>query len=244
MQVISTDLAVLAGKKHAVDLTYPLFEGDPIFPGQQGFAFDILGTLDNPDLPLYYGCISFMEHCGTHMDSPAHVVRNGRYLHEFTIPELMAPVVKLDLRRSCGDQADYDVTVDDVVAFEADGGQIEPGSLVFLHTGWDDRYSDPDAYLVATDDGQYHWPGLSEAAANLLAARGVRGVGIDTIGIDGGHVALTLAAHRSLLSAGTFVLENLANLADVPPTGGFALALPMKVKDGSGAPTRVVAFID
>jgi len=72
----------------------------------------------------------------------------------------------------------------------------------------------------------------------------LQGVGIDTIGIDGGHVALTSAAHRSLLSAGAFVLENLANVANVPPTGGFALALSMKVRNGSGAPTRVVAFID
>jgi kynurenine formamidase len=244
MEPWQVDLAALAGKKHALDLTYPLANGDPIFPGQQAFAFDVLGTLDTPDLPLYYGCISFMEHCGTHMDSPAHVVRGGRYLHQFTPPELMAPAVKLDLRGACADQADYDVTAGDIAAFEAAHGQIPPGSVVFLHTGWDARYHNPDDYLVAGDDGEFHWPGLSGPAADLLAARSVRGVGIDTIGIDGGHVALTLAAHRSLLSAGAFVLENVANLGDVPPTGGFALALPMKVKDGSGAPTRVVAFLD
>lgn len=244
MTWLDVDLRGLTGKRHALDLTYPLANGDPIFPGQQGFAFEVLGTLDSPDLPLYYGCISFMEHCGTHMDSPAHVVAGGRYLDELTPPELLAPAVKLDLRAACGDHADYDVGAADIEAFEAEHGTIEPGTLVFLHTGWDARYSDPEAYLVASDDGEFHWPGLSAEAADVLGRRGVRGVGLDTIGMDGGHVALTLAAHRSLLSSGAFILENVANLADVPPTGSVVVALPMKVRAGSGAPTRVVAFQD
>jgi kynurenine formamidase len=62
--------------------------------------------------------------------------------------------------------------------------------------------------------------------------------------MDGGHVAMTLGAHRALLSSGAFILENVANLAEVPPAGSFVMALPMKVRDGSGAPTRVVAFLD
>jgi kynurenine formamidase len=238
------DLAPLAGKRHALDLTYPLANGDPIFPGQQGFAFKVLGTLDDPNLPLYYGCISFMEHCGTHIDSPAHVIEGGRYLHQLTPPELLAPAVKIDLTAACNDTADYDISTTDIEAFEQAHGTIQAGTLVLLHTGWDARYHDPGAYLLASGDGQYHWPGLSKQAADLLAARGVRGVGIDTIGIDGGHIALTLAAHRSLLSAGAFIVENVANLAGLPPTGSAVLALPMKVEDGSGAPTRVVAFLD
>jgi kynurenine formamidase len=204
---LNVDLRGLVGKRHALDLTHPLANGDPIFPGQQGFSFDVLGTLGNPDLPLYYGCISFMEHCGTHMDSPAHVVADGRYLHELTLPELIAPAIKLDLRAECRDRADYDVSEGDIAAFEAAHGPIAPGSLVFLHTGWDARYQDPDAFIVASDDGEFHWPGLSREAAALLVTRGVRGVGIDTIGMDAGHVAMTLGAHRALLSSGAFILK-------------------------------------
>ena len=244
MSALNVDLRGLVGKHHALDLTYPLANGDPIFPGQQAFAFDVMSNVDNPDLPLYYGCISFMEHCGTHMDSPAHVVAGGRYLDELTPPELIAPAVKLDLCARCDDHADYDVSDADILAFEAAHGKIEPGTLVFLHTGWDARYQQPDAYILESSDGEFHWPGLSREAAELLAARGVRGVGIDTIGMDGGHVAMTLDAHRALLSSGAFILENVANLADVPDTGSQVLALPMKVRDGSGAPTRVVAFLD
>jgi kynurenine formamidase len=244
MNSLDVDLRDLAGKRHVLDLTHPLANGDPIFPGQQGFSFEVLGTLDNPDLPLYYGCISFMEHCGTHMDSPAHVVAGARYLDELTPPELIAPAIKLDLRAACGDRADYDVSEADIAAFEAANGPVAAGSLVFLHTGWDARYQDPDAFIEASDDGEFHWPGLSAGAAALLAARGVRGVGIDTIGMDGGHVAMTLGAHRALLSSGAFILENVANLAEIPPSGGLVLALPMKVRDGSGAPTRVLAFLD
>ena len=64
----------------------------------------------------------------------------------------------------------------DIADFEAAHGPIATGSLVFLHTGWDARYQDPDAFIVASDDGEFHWPGLSREAATLLAARVVRGV--------------------------------------------------------------------
>ena len=102
----------------------------------------------------------------------------------------------------------------------------------------------PERYVEVADDGSWHWPGLGADAAEMLADRAVRGVGIDTIGLDGGHVAMTLAAHRAVLGTGAFILENLANLADVPPRDTFVIAAPIKIRYGSGGPSRVYAFND
>ena len=38
--------------------------------------------------------------------------------------------------------------------------------------------------------------------------------------------------------------ENVANLAQLPATGAFVMALPMKIKGGTGGPLRIVACID
>jgi kynurenine formamidase len=50
-------------------------------------------------------------------------------------------------------------------------------------------------------------------------------------------------AHRVLNGANIYGLENLANVDNLPATGAWIIALPMKIKGGSGAPTRVVAVL-
>lgn len=225
-----------------VDLSWSLDENGPVFPGQQGFAFEKLGDVNDPELPLCFAKLAFMEHIGTHMDAPAHAIDGGQFINELTFDQIAAPAFKLDLRDHCAGSADYEVSAHDIARFEKEHGPIPQGSIVLMHTGWDVRYVAPDRYIEVADDGSWHWPGLGADAAEMLADRGVRGVGIDTIGLDGGHVAMTLAAHRAVLGTGAFILENLANLADVPPRDTFVIATPIKTRNGSGGPTRVYAF--
>jgi kynurenine formamidase len=232
----------LVASAQVVDLSHPLAVGDPVFPGQPGFDLTPIGDIDDPALPLCFGRLSFIEHVGTHMDAPAHVIKGGKFLDEIDFAALAGPAVKVDLRERRADAVDYDVSLDDLERFESRYGRIEPGSIVFLHTGWDARYQEPSDYVVVADDGSWHWPGLSGDAAELLADRQIRGVGIDTIGLDGGHVAMTLAAHRAVLGSGAFIVENVAHLEALPTTGSLALALPIKTKLGSGGPTRVIGL--
>jgi kynurenine formamidase len=46
-----------------------------------------------------------------------------------------------------------------------------------------------------------------------------------------------------LCAGGVTVYENLANLEKLPPNGAYIIALPMKIKGGSGSPLRIVAII-
>jgi len=225
-----------------VDLTYPLNDRTPVFPGQPGFTYEVHGRIDDPDVPLFFGGFSTMEHCGTHMDAPAHAVADGRTVDQIPLARLHGPGFVLDLAGACAEDPDFDVAPEHVEAFEAEHGRIEPGSVVILRTGWGQFWSVDGGYVVVRDDG-WHWPGLSGDAAHLLVQRGVIGVGIDTVGLDGGHVAMTLAAHRHVLGSGAFILENLAGLDLLPARVEELWALPIKVEGGSGGPTRVVARV-
>lgn len=240
-QTRSTQLEHLMQAGEVIDLSWSLAEDGPIFPGQQPVEFRPIAHIDDPDLPLHVGHLSFMEHSGTHMDAPSHAIKGGRHVDELPFSDLVGPACKLDLTQRCSGFADFDVSVEDLERHEREFGQVPGGAIVLLHTGWDERYVDPKRYIVETDDS-WHWPGVSAEAAGLLADRGVRGVGIDTIGLDGGHVAMTLAAHRAVLGSGAFILENLAHLAEVPPRGALVLALPIKTRGGSGGPARVYAL--
>ncbi len=88
-----------------------------------------------------------------------------------------------------------------------------------------------------------HFPGLDPSAAQwLVSERSLRAVGLDTPSIDYGQSAL-FESHRILFAANIPAFENVANLDRLPATGSHVIALPMKIKGGSGGPLRIVAWI-
>jgi kynurenine formamidase len=90
---------------------------------------------------------------------------------------------------------------------------------------------------------QLHFPGIDSSAARwLVGERRVRAVGIDTPSIDYGQ-STTFDTHRILLGENIPAFENVDALEQLPPTGTFVVALPMKIKGGSGGPLRIVALI-
>lgn len=87
-----------------------------------------------------------------------------------------------------------------------------------------------------------HFPGLSAEAARLLAdERQISAIGLDTPSIDYGQ-SKDFMAHRILFAKNIPAFENVANLDNLPATGSFIVALPMKIEGGSGGPLRIVAF--
>ncbi len=46
--------------------------------------------------------------------------------------------------------------------------------------------------------------------------------------------------HQLLLNSGKYIIENIANCNKLPPTGASIIALPIKVKNGTEAPIRLV----
>ena len=89
-----------------------------------------------------------------------------------------------------------------------------------------------------------HFPGLSpEAAEWLINNRNIHAIGIDTPSIDYGQSQL-FKTHVNLMSENIPAFENLTNLDKLPNKGFYIVALPMKIKGGSGAPLRIIAFLN
>ena len=71
------------------------------------------------------------------------------------------------------------------------------------------------------------------------------GVGVETIGTDAGQAAgfnPPFPNHSIMHGAGKFGLASLCNLDQLPPTGSFVIAAPLKIVAGSGSPVRVIAI--
>jgi kynurenine formamidase len=110
-----------------------------------------------------------------------------------------------------------------------------------MHSGWESRWRDPKAFLNQDASGTLHFPGFSpEAAAFLVREREIVGIGVDTLSLDFGP-SKDFKTHVTVLGAGKYGLENLANLAQVPPSGALIFVGGPKHKNASGGPVRAVA---
>jgi kynurenine formamidase len=123
---------------------------------------------------------------------------------------------------------------------------IPEEAIVLLRTGWGKRWPDPKRYLgddMAGEAARLHFPSYGREAAELLVKeRKVAALGVDTASIDYGS-SRDFIVHRIAGAANVPGLENLANLEELPETGAWIIALPMKIAGGSGGPLRIVALI-
>ena len=186
------------------------------------------------------------EHGGTHLDSPIHFHEGGLSTDELPLASLVAPAVVIDVTEQAAGNRDYRVSAADVERFENEHGVIASGTIVLARTDWSRFWPDAMGYLgddTPGDATRLSFPGFGADAVRVLAEeRQVAMLGIDTASIDYGQ-SQDFIAHRIGAAAGVANLENLTNLALLPPTGSVVMALPMKIEGGSGGPVRVVALV-
>lgn len=199
---------------------------------------------------FYYSAYNYSaaEHGGTHLDSPIHFAEGKKTVEQIELDQLIGPAVKIDVSAKAAVDRDYLVSVEDIAAWEKANGEIPVGSIILFQTGFGKRWPDPKAYLGTDQKGpdavkDLHFPGLHpEAASWLIQNRPPKAVGIDTASIDRGQSTL-FEAHVALMTKNIPAFENVANLENLPSKGFQVIALPMKIKGGSGGPLRIVGFI-
>lgn len=191
---------------------------------------------------------SAAEHGGTHLDSPVHFAKGAHTVDEIPLQQLMGAAIVVDVTRQCSSNPDYRVSIADFQNWERRNGRIAPGTIVFLRTGFGKYYPDRKKYLGTDERGEeavakLHFPGLDAAAARWLTEnRPIKAIGLDTASIDYGQSTL-FESHRILFEKNIPAFENVANLEQLPLKGFSVIALPMKIKGGSGGPLRIVALL-
>lgn len=202
------------------------------------------------DKGYYYSAYNYSaaEHGGTHVDAPVHFAENRRTVDEIPLEQLIAPAVKIDVSGKAAENRDYLISVEDLTNWEANNGRILDSSIVLLQTGFGKFYPEKAKYLGTDQRGdeavkELHFPGLApEAARWLVQNRKIKAVGLDTASIDYGQ-SQNFESHVALMSENIPAFENVANLDKLPDKGFQVIALPMKIKGGSGAPLRIIAYL-
>jgi kynurenine formamidase len=232
------------GKTGIVDLGHPLNAKNPYWPGPgyEPFRFEIFATIEKDH--VLSGRMQFAEHTGTHLDAPNHFVEGQVSVDKIPLQQLFAPAVVVDVREAVSGNPDYQLTPADISKFEQAHGRLPDNAVVFMYTGWDERWNDYDRYKNADGKGVLHFPGFSPEAVKLLVdERNIAGIGIDTLSVDYGMSADFMVHHISH-GKGKFNLENAANLGSIPVSGAFVVVAPINVENGTGGPARVFALVE
>ncbi|WP_173916402.1 cyclase family protein [Halobacillus sp. Marseille-Q1614] len=198
-----------------IDITAPVYEGMPVYKNkpekQPNFNSQTNGHVTESRLEID-------AHTGTHIDAPLHMVNDGDTFESISLESLV------------GDAKVFDLTEveDGITKQDLEGLDIEENDFVLFKTknSFEDEFNFEFIYV-------------KEDAANYLVEKKIRGVGIDSLGIERSQPEHP--THKALFGAGIIVIEGL-RLKEVEPKSYHMVAAPMKLLGTDAAPARVLLF--
>jgi arylformamidase len=202
-----------------IDITTPTAPGMAHWPGDPPPHIERLLDLDRGH-PCAVSRLEITSHTGTHVDAPRHLIATGAGADDMPFDAMMGVARVIEIH----DPASITVT-------ELAGAGIRRRGRVLFKT----RSSPGCNTGVPRTAGPVT---LSLPAAHWLAERRLRLIGIDGLSIETA-VSEDLAVHRTLLTAGVWILEGL-DLAAVAPGRYELVCLPLRLTGGDGAPARVL----
>jgi kynurenine formamidase len=234
-----TPFSMAAGHSEVTDMTHELHHDFPTYFGTPGFSAEQKFKFADSGLNLFE--LTINEHTGTHMDAPLHFSADGQAVNEIPVANLVAPLCVIHIHEKAAENADAQVTPDDIAAWVAKHGPIPDGACVAMHSGWENHVNTAK-FRNADDAGTMHFPGFHIEATQLLLETGAVGMAVDTLSLDHGPSA-DFVTHYAWLPTNRWGLENVANLAKVPPAGATLVVGAPKHRGGSGGPARVFAMV-
>ncbi len=204
-------------KMEIIDLTMPLDEKTPPYPGDTPLKLRQLETIQND------GCnkksITCTTHCGTHIDVPAHMIVNGATLDELPLDRFMGDGVLIDVRKK-------EITVNCLKE-----QKIPEQSVVLFLTGQSEKLY------------QKYYAGVKyipEDVALELVKKKVKAIGVDSPGPD----AAPHLIHKLVLPHNIILIENLINVEKLVGKKFTVQYFPLRITGGDGSPCRALAFVE
>jgi len=215
-----------------VDLSIPLFPGAVTFPGDPPVRIDGPYNALNGPIREYCYTLRLPTQAGTHIQGPHYFRAEGRTIDAFPLTRFAGEAWVIDVR---GQRL---VTP---AALAPLANAHLAGQVVLLHSGYMARLlaaPTPEALerLVAAK------PGLTLEAAHWLVERGLRFIGIDSVGLEPGG-ATDYSVNRYLCQEEVLILEGLINLEQLPGRGAWVEAFPLPIRGVEGTPCRAIAWL-
>lgn len=204
-----------------IDVTLPIDENHPAWPTDRPFVHEITAVIGEEGSVCNLSAMHISTHFGTHVDAPFHFIADGRTVDRLDLDLLTGPCVVAE-------------------AMEAER-LVMPGHLesqvpdgvtrVLVKTINSERY---------LHDSVFHkeFVALSVEAVEWLLSKGVRLIGIDYYSIA--PYSDPTPVHRLFLGRGDTAALEAVDLSQVSAGIYDLICLPLRVRDASGSPARVL----
>lgn len=196
-----------------VDLTVPLGEQTPVYPGDAPAQVERAGVFEEDGFNDHV--LKLGTHIGTHIDAPYHMIADGKKLNEFPVSKFVGRGVCIDVRSGFSLES-------------IESAALQEGDIVLLMTELSKKYYESTYF----ED----YPAIPKVFAEALIAKNIKMVGLDMCSPD--HEPFEI--HKLLLGSDVLIIENLTNLDAVFGKEFTVYALPLNVAM-DGSPARVIA---
>ena len=206
-----------------IDLTTPIIESTTVYPGDSQFSKDLVYSIKKGhEVDLH--TIALSNHMGTHIDYPAHLIKDGKtssdYPINFHIGEMRVIAVPDDM-----DSIDAEF-IENIFK----DIPISLGSIIFFKTG--------NSKLSKTGAFNEHYVFITPEGANVLVKKQIKIIGIDYLSVD--KYQSDLPVHKILLENDLLIVENL-DLSRVEAGQYQVFISPLNIPNMDGLPVRVFA---
>ena len=229
---------------HAWDANIPHWKGFDPARAETLFYYD--PNVGTQGYGFFVTLYTHVGQWGTHVDPPNHFHKGLRSLDMIPPNEMLLPLVVIDCHEQVAANPDYQITMDDVKAWEAEYGKVPAGAFVAMRSDWAKRWPSQEAMQNVDENGVAHYPGWSqEVLTYLFEEVGITACGHETTDTDRGLSTTKddYGLEAYVLKQDKYQIELLANLDQVPAAGALVAVTWPKPKNGSGFPARVFAIL-
>ena len=207
--------------KRMIDLTLPYNENIAGF--QSEAARELAKDGWNAEMLHIY------SHAGTHMDAPFHFGLEGT-IDQYTPDQLIGKAWLVNIKEA---KSNYLIGVEDIAAIKE---KVQQGDSILLRTDWSKHLNNRSLY-------RDQLPRISVQLAEWLVEKKVKMLGVEPPSVaDVNNLEEVSQIHHILLAGGIIIIEGLKDLDQIQTESVLLFAFPLKIKDGDGAPARVIAL--
>ncbi|AKA74463.1 cyclase family protein [Saccharolobus solfataricus] len=218
------------------DLTHLMYHNMPVYPTSPIISINQINNVARDKFSSRE--IKMITHHGTHFDAPAHMLDQGESIDRISPKTFIQKAVILNLSFL---KPKEEITSKHLLRFK---DVISRNNAILLYTGWSKKRGLNSEYL-------FQWPYLDiEGATYLTSFKDIKIVGTDGLSIAGyGNNVNVFDTHKILLEKGILIIEELnfnnisVVLDSVNYLEGVFIGLPMLIKEGDGAPARVLFIL-
>ena len=202
------------------DLSHRLNSSTPVYPGKKPPIFKPSAFLEKDG--YRETLFNFESHLGTHIDAPAHMVANGKFLDQLPLESFCGKALIINIPANTPH-----IGTEHLQPF---ANQLKDADFVLFHTGWH-KFWNSENYF-------YGFPVLTSEAVTMLLTFSLKGTGFDAISADPVD-SRSYENHMAILGHGMLIIENLI-FPELTINEGFFSCYPLPCENADGSPVRAV----